>query len=111
MLLEDVADAPEPGRLLIHLMMGVLLASCVVREDNGLKRLLTFRPLARIGTLSYGIYLLHHIALWVLDKLHPIAEMNLLLVFALGTLLSVLIAECSFRLFEMRFLKLKERFR
>lgn len=104
-------DIRGPGRLMVHLVMGVLLASCVVREDNGLRWFLTFRPLARIGTLSYGIYLLHHIGLWLLNKLYPIGEMHLLWVFGLGSLISVAIAELSYRLFETRFLKLKVRFR
>ena len=34
-----------------------LVGACVVREDNGLAALLRFRPMAFIGTVSYGMYL------------------------------------------------------
>jgi len=34
----------------------------VVREDNGLAAILQLRPLAFIGTLSYGIYLLNSLS-------------------------------------------------
>jgi peptidoglycan/LPS O-acetylase OafA/YrhL len=101
------------GRLSIHLCMLFLLASTVVREDNGLRALLTFPLVARIGALSYGIYLLHHVAIGVVDKgLHearvgeaPLAS------FFLGGALTLGIAELSYRFYETRFLKLRERFR
>lgn len=113
-----VALAAIPGsltgapRLAIHLAMTALVAACVVREDNGLRGLLALRPIARVGAVSYGIYLYHLIALHVVMKLggwvgiggHNVAQ------FAATLLVSVGIAEASYRLLEARFLRLKARF-
>jgi peptidoglycan/LPS O-acetylase OafA/YrhL len=98
-------------RLGVHVLMIGLLAACVVREDHGLHRLLTLAPIARIGALSYGIYLLHQICLTVAQKVlgkvglaHPLPD------FILGFAFVWIAAELSYRHYESRFLKLKDRF-
>jgi peptidoglycan/LPS O-acetylase OafA/YrhL len=98
-------------RLGVHVLMLGLLAACVVREDHGLQRLLTWSPIARIGALSYGIYLLHQICLTLAQKLlgkvglgHPVPD------FVLGFVLVWIAAELSYRHYESRFLNLKDRF-
>ncbi len=100
------------GRLSVHLVMLFLLASCVVNEGNGLHRVLSWKPIARIGTLSYGIYLLHQVALAVAGKglervhwRHPVIE------FLVGGMLTCVLAELSYRFYESRFLTLRDRFR
>ncbi|HZE96454.1 MAG TPA: acyltransferase [Planctomycetota bacterium] len=104
------ADIRGWGRLSVHLLMFCLLAACVVREDNGLRRFLAWGPVARIGTLSYGIYLLHHIGLAIAGKglrvvhlEHPVA------LFVVGGALSVGLAALSYRFYETPFLRLKSR--
>ena len=97
-------------RLSIHVLLTALLASCVVREDHGLAALCAWKPVARIGVLSYGLYLWH---LFALDPAARLVARGLLppaLLFPATLIGSVLIAECSYRLFETRFLKLKHRF-
>ncbi|TWD82407.1 peptidoglycan/LPS O-acetylase OafA/YrhL [Kribbella amoyensis] len=46
----------------VFLLLAYLLVACVVREDTGLHRLLTWRPLVVLGTISYGVYLMHMLA-------------------------------------------------
>lgn len=97
--------------LLVHLAMAALVASCVVREDHGLAALLRTRPLATVGILSYGIYLLHgfamHLSAAILEPPgRGIAPMH----FAVSTALSIAIAWASHRWFETPFLRLKRRF-
>ncbi len=98
-------------RFSLHLFMTLLLGSCVIREDHLLMPLLRLPPLVRIGALSYGIYLLHmlsrHGCAAVLNKVGLPLEPWL---FPLTLLVTVVIAELSFRFFESRFLKLKDRF-
>jgi peptidoglycan/LPS O-acetylase OafA/YrhL len=97
--------------LLIHLLMGGVLVSLVVREDTALHPLLTLGPLRRIGEISFGIYLYHliahHGATMVMTKAGLAPG---LLPFALYLLLSVAIAELSFRTLEAYFLRRKDRF-
>lgn len=100
------------GRLLMHVLMVALVMGCVAREDHALERVLTLRPIARIGLLSYGIYLFHLIALDLVGRaLSPrfVEVPGLLLA---GTVaLSILMAELSYRFYEKRWLALKDRFR
>lgn len=104
-------DIDGVHRLLVHLAMASLVASCVVREDHGLGALLRFRPLATVGVLSYGIYLLHGFAMHASTALlHPPARGIAPLHFALSTAISVAIAWASYRWFEGPFLRLKPRF-
>ncbi len=105
---------PEPfssPRLLVQLLFALLVASCVVREDHGLAPLLHLRPLARIGVVSYGIYLLHMFALQGTRPLlaHlPRFEGDLFLATAAA---SWALAELSFRYWEGPFLRRKARLR
>lgn len=99
-----------PG-LVLHLVMAACLVSITIREGHWLHPLLRLRPVARIGAISYGVYLYHlvglHIAVNILgDRL---LGGDLMLIFAVYVLLSILIAEISFRYFESRFLALRHR--
>jgi peptidoglycan/LPS O-acetylase OafA/YrhL len=103
---EDISGAP---RLALQALFGALVAACVLREDNGLRPALTAQPFARIGAVSYGIYLLHLLAMRAaelvgarLGGLPPAAH------FALTLALSWLLAEASFRTFERWFLRRKD---
>lgn len=51
--------------LVLHLAMAAALAALVMREDHLLSRAMGWRPVARVGEISYGIYLYHLIALHV----------------------------------------------
>jgi peptidoglycan/LPS O-acetylase OafA/YrhL len=57
--------------LIIHIVMCLALTSLVVREDNGMAALLRLRPIARIGQISYGMYLYHLFALAIVLKIFP----------------------------------------
>ncbi len=97
-------------RLSIHLAMTALVAACVLREDNGLARILELRPIARVGAVSYGVYLYHLIAMHGAAKLWGSVPPPHVARFAATLGLSVVIAELSYRCFEARFLRLKTRF-
>ena len=102
-------------------LLGVAYSSVVLRcasrsgSGGALCRLMRSKPLRRMGTVSYGWYLLHYIfyvALeLVLEQLeHRFALPNavwVLLTIAIGGTLSYLAAEASWRLLEQRVLALK----
>lgn len=98
------------GELAIAVSLALVVATCVVREDNDLAALLGWRPLVWIGTISYGMYLLHMIAVNVVRRAAAVAGVSSPWVdFLGGTLLAVALASLSYLTFEKYFLGLKER--
>lgn len=98
------------GELLTAFALTLLVSSCVVREDNGLAPLLRVRGVAWIGTVSYGIYLVHMLAVGVVRRglaacglESPYGD------FLGGALLSIAVASLSYCTFERFFLRLKDR--
>lgn len=104
----DIAGLP---RLTIQIAMCLLVASTVLTENHYLNYLLKFKPFARVGAISYGIYLFHiHCIGFTKAVLSKIHIDNQFLIFLASMLVTVIVAEISFRLFEMPFLKLKSKF-
>lgn len=73
------------------------------------------RPLIYLGKISFGMYLFHYTVLAIVGaaikrKLHAPASLQLTTTYLLTFLISVALAACSYRWFEMPFLRLKSRF-
>jgi peptidoglycan/LPS O-acetylase OafA/YrhL len=97
-------------RIAIHWSLLVLVASCVVRERHALSRLLSVWAVKRIGVVSYGIYLFHLLGLYAAFRaLRSFTGCSVWTFFLVALLLSWGIAEVSYRLYESRFLALKDR--
>jgi peptidoglycan/LPS O-acetylase OafA/YrhL len=100
-------------RLFVHVTLALLLGSLVAREDNYARPILVFPPVARVGVISYGVYLYH---VWVIEavtflhgRLH-LSGGNGFGTFALVTVGTVAVAELSFRRIEQPLLKYKKYF-
>jgi peptidoglycan/LPS O-acetylase OafA/YrhL len=101
----------RPPWLVAFVVTTALVGACVVREDNGLAWFLRLRPVAFIGTVSYGMYLLNSLCLHgVRAVLRPIGVEYPLVIFVITLGVTVAIAHLSHRYYESRFLALKERF-
>lgn len=104
------ADLRGLPNLAIHLAMTACLASLVLREDHLLAPILGWAPVARVGMISYGIYLYHLICLSlviiVFRHLHITTPWLTLLLYSA---LSVVIAEISYRTLEAWFRRLNRR--
>lgn len=108
----DISGWP---RLLIQVVMTLGLGSLVIREDHCFQSVLKYQPIAHLGQISYGIYLYH---LWVfsivtvgLQILQSRLQIPIAIpLFVSGSLVTILIAELSYRFYEMPFLNLKHRF-
>lgn len=101
----------QPPFLLAFLVTAALVGACVVREDNGLATVLQFRPLAFIGILSYGIYLLNSLSVHAVR--FPLARLGLdypPLIFVCALALATALAFLSYRYYESPFLALKSKF-
>lgn len=97
----------------MDVLMALCLISIVIREDHVLRPVLTFAPVARVGEVSYGIYLYHliglHIAHEIGRRVLPDPSQSLWLVTLLFVVISIAMAEVSFRTYERFFLSLKGR--
>ena len=97
----------------MHLVMALLLVSVVVREDHVLDKFLRWSPIARIGTISYGLYIWHfygrHFGNEVADLLGLTGPLHDWVVALVLLVTSIGMAELSFRYFESFFLNLRHR--
>lgn len=110
----DMAGIPQ---LAVHLTLAMLLGSLVIREDHYAARVLKFPLLARIGAISYGLYLYHN---WIIDYAGKyvdryiqrlgMPEVSSFLQFILIGTLCILVADLSFRFFEKPILRLRSLF-
>ena len=101
----------HPSLLAAYFATAALVGACVIREDNGLASLLQFRPIAYMGVLSYGMYLLNSLSVHAVQAvLGRFGLLNPLLVFPFALGLATASAFVSYRYFESRFLELKSRF-
>lgn len=98
---QDVHGWPN---LIIHLAMTATLAALVVREDTVFTPLLTRPLIARIGQISYGVYLYHLIALDPVSRVLTMAGMTNGWLFLIAySAASVIVADISFRTLEAFF--------
>ena len=95
--------------LVMHLTMAAIIIALVMREDNGLAPILTIKPVARIGAISYGLYLWHLIGRHIGVEVGAVAGDSMLIANVIYVVASIAIAEVSFRFFESYFLQLKDR--
>jgi peptidoglycan/LPS O-acetylase OafA/YrhL len=96
----------------IWILMFFLVGSVVIRESNGLSTILKWRPAAHIGTISYGMYLLHMLSFNAVKIVLPAAGLTSPALWFPVTVAAVtLAATISHRYYESAFLRLKDRFR
>src|SRR5580704_4112306 len=111
LLLASLVPRQPFWQMIQWFLVAAVVGSCVIREDNTLAPFLRFRPLAYIGLVSYGMYLLNTLVLDVVNPaMNRIGLRHPLLKFPVFVAATVLVAGISYRFFEAPFLRLKERF-
>jgi peptidoglycan/LPS O-acetylase OafA/YrhL len=102
---------PGVPTMVVILLMTCLVGSCCIRDDHCLYPFLA-NPLIRyVGTISYGMYLIHRLAIRVTQTVVSEHHERPLLVFLAALVLTVVAAGISYRFYEQPFLRLKNRFR
>jgi peptidoglycan/LPS O-acetylase OafA/YrhL len=88
--------------------MAVLVASVCLREDTYLHAILKWRPLVYVGTVSYGIYLMHMLGANAARKVigHDFGTD----VFLVTVPIAIAMASVSYHFFERPILRFKSRF-
>lgn len=95
----------------IWTLMVLLVGSVVIRESNGLGPVLRWRPIAHVGMVSYGMYLMHMLCYNAVKKVLPTIGLDhAWLLFPVTVAVVTFAATISYRYYESRFLRLKTRF-
>lgn len=107
-LITSMAFAGLPG-FVMQMLITCAVGSCVIRNNSPMAALLSIRPVAYIGSISYGMYMFHmlckNMTVKMLGKLDvPVDGVQ---VFIITCLAAVLVASLSFKYYESYFLKLK----
>lgn len=93
------------------LAMTWLVGACCIRPDHLLTPVFDNGVAHYVGNISYGMYLLHMLALNVAKRVVPEHETQPILMFLVATAVAVIAASISYRVLELPFLRLKDRFR
>jgi peptidoglycan/LPS O-acetylase OafA/YrhL len=94
------ADVRGWPNLAMHLLMLAALMAMALREQGALARTLRWAPLARLGRVSYGVYLYHLIGLHAGNLIAGRLGLGLWEVFVIYSAISWLMAEASWRWWE-----------
>ena len=101
--------------LIFYLSLVFMLCTLLLNEHHIIRHFLNIKAFIKIGTVSYGLYLFHMLALNLVRKILPgVDEFNSLLTyqlscFVLASLLGYVIASLSYRYYEKPFLNLKKK--
>jgi len=93
---------------LSSLLLTLMVVGMCIRPHHAFVKLVDHPWLRYMGTITYGIYLMHMISLNIVKRVVP--WHNELLYYVLTMALSIGLATLSYRYFETPFLKLKDRF-
>lgn len=86
------------GGLAIYAVLSALVVLAALVPDTGMARVLSFRPIAALGVISYGVYLYHWpIYLWLLPRTRTWSPLVQL---AVGASVTILLAALSYHFIE-----------
>lgn len=110
-LVVAVAVVADLHRQALGVLLAVLVTSLCLREDGPLFTVLAWRPLKAIGVVSYGMYLMHMLAVNLVEAgLSRLSVGPGPVLFALSLPVVYVAAYLSYRYFESPILALKKRF-
>jgi len=111
---------PTIDSWIVHALGVLVVGSCVIREDHFIAKPFKLYPIRWMGTVSYGMYMLHMLAKngyeMVAGKINADSVISRIGIdpiigeFVGTTIIVVVLATISFKFYEVYFLNLKKRF-
>lgn len=99
-------------KLLEHFSLTVLVVSSCIQKRTNLSILLRIRLISYIGMISYGMYLMHMLAVNLVRRVVlPELEPDSFLVFVCSLIITIIASSLSFHLYEKRFLDIRANYR
>lgn len=104
------------SRIITAASFALIIAAQSLTKTNSIFNLSRFKMANHWGKYTYGIYLLHPIAITMVDilsralKFPKTSFINLFIIGVIGFILTLILSKLSFTFFEARFLKLKQKF-
>jgi peptidoglycan/LPS O-acetylase OafA/YrhL len=104
------------GRIFISASFALIIAAQAITKQESILNLKNLSFASRWGKYTYGIYLIHPVAITLIDvalRLLHVTRNNFLSVFATavaGFIFTLVLSKISYKYFESRFLKLKDKF-
>jgi peptidoglycan/LPS O-acetylase OafA/YrhL len=103
------------GRFFISTSFAFIICAQAITRSNSILNLKNFSFANRWGKYTYGIYLIHPIALFIIGFITKAMGLkenisNGLIIGIAGSILTLCISKVSYLYFESRFLKLKDRY-
>jgi peptidoglycan/LPS O-acetylase OafA/YrhL len=103
-------------RLFVSISFAFIICAQAVTKKNSLLNFKNISFARKLGKYTYGIYLLHPIVLICVDvavRLMHLPKDNFITLFSMGMaaiVLTIILSRVSYHYFEMKFLRLKEKF-
>src|SRR5882762_9541551 len=95
----------------VWISMVLVVGAVVISESNGLAAVLRWRPIAHIGLVSYGVYLMHMLCYNAMKQLLPIFGItNPHALFPATVIAATFAATVSYWYYESFFLRLKRAY-
>jgi peptidoglycan/LPS O-acetylase OafA/YrhL len=111
-VLANIANLQGWPRLAFHIASALAIGGVVMNKDMWLVRALEWKPLAHVGVVSYGVYLLHKIGIDFAARLMNKAGLESEDGMFIGAMIvTIALASVSYKFFERPILSLKGRFR
>ena len=108
-LLIVALTVPVVPDFVLQITFTAFVGLCVIREDNNFSSLLLLKPIAYIGSISYGMYMLHMLCKNAVVKLAGALNFSMvgLELFVVTLILAIIVATLSFKYYESFFMKFK----
>ena len=108
----------DPSNISLSLIFSFFFFFAVIHEEGAFSRFMRSRLFQYLGNISYSLYLWHTLIMFPIKRLIPILELeslNQYVLFATFTgvslIISILISHCSYRLLEVKAVKVLKNLR
>ena len=103
---------PTLPALCVHALLVLWVGAAVLARPTAWVRALNSRPFVVVGTVSYGIYMLHMLAKNAAEKIirHASELDSPYVLFGLTLCIALVMAKISYRYFEGHFISMKNKF-